>query len=82
MICRRASSPSSEKGLEFPVVCLTGMIEGLMPHKNGDIEEERRIAFVGASRAMKLLYLSYSFSYTGRAAKKSSFLDEMMGKVL
>ena len=70
------------KGLEFPVVCLTGLIEGLMPHKNGEIEEERRIAFVGASRAMKILYLSYSFSYVGRAAKKSSFVDEMMGKVL
>ena len=68
------------KGLEFPVVCLTGMIEGLMPHKNGDIEEERRTAFVGASRAMKLLYLSYSFNYMSRAVKKSSFVDEMMGK--
>ncbi|MFZ4440562.1 MAG: 3'-5' exonuclease, partial [Syntrophales bacterium] len=70
------------KGLEFPVVCLTGMISGLMPHKNGDIEEERRVAFVGASRAMKLLFLSYSLNYMGRAAKKSSFLDEMMGNVL
>jgi len=68
------------KGLEFPVVCLTGMVEGLMPHSQGDVEEERRIAFVGASRAMKLLYLSYSFSYAGRVVKKSSFLDEMMGK--
>ena len=68
------------KGLEFPVVCLTGMIEGLMPHQCGDIEEERRIAFVGASRAMKLLYLSYSFNYMGRTVKKSSFVDEMMGK--
>ena len=56
------------------------MVEGIMPHSQGDVEEERRIAFVGASRAMKLLFLSYSFSYAGRAVKKSSFLDEMMGK--
>ena len=68
--------------MEFPVVCLTGMNEGILPHKQGDIEEVRRVAFVGASRAMKLLYLSYSLNYMGRAAKKSSFLDEMMGNVL
>ena len=67
------------KGLKFPVVCLTGMIEGLMPHKQGEIEEERRIAFVGASRAMKILYLSYSHTYLGQSSKKSIFLDEIMG---
>lgn len=65
------------KGLEYPVVFVTGLIDGLLPHKNGDVEEERRIAFVGISRAMRLLYLSYASTYAGRPVKKSPFLEEM-----
>ncbi len=65
------------KGLEFPVVFVTGLIDGMLPHKNGDIEEERRIAFVGISRAMRQLYLTYSGSYAGRPVKRSPFLEEM-----
>ena len=65
------------KGLEFPVVFVIGMIEGVLPNKNGDIEEERRIAFVGLSRAMKNLYVSYTQKYIGRNVKKSSFLEEI-----
>ena len=65
------------KGLEFPVVFIIGMVEGLLPHKNGDMEEERRIGFVAASRAMKHLYLTYSHEYMGRSVKRSPFLDEM-----
>jgi len=68
------------KGLEFPVVFVTGLMEGMLPHKNGDIEEERRIAFVGISRAMKMLYLSYAHSYMGKQVKRSPFLEEMLGK--
>jgi DNA helicase II / ATP-dependent DNA helicase PcrA len=67
------------KGLEFPVVCVIGMVEGILPSKKGDIEEERRICFVGMSRAMKLLYLSHSLTYLNQASKKSVFLDEIMG---
>ena len=44
------------KGLEFPVVFVVGLVEGILPSKKGDIEEERRICFVAMSRAMKLLY--------------------------
>jgi len=66
------------KGLEFPVVFVIGMIEGIIPHVSADIEEERRISFVALSRAMKLLYLSYSYFYMGRPATKSSFLDEIL----
>jgi len=66
------------KGLEFPVVFVTGLIDGLLPHKNGDMEEERRIAFVGISRAMKQLYLTYSANYAGRPVKCSPFLEEML----
>jgi len=66
------------KGSEYPVVFLIGMVEGILPSKKGDIEEERRICFVAISRAMKLLYLSYSHTYLGQACKKSIFLDELL----
>ena len=65
------------KGLEFPVVFLVGLVEGILPSKKGDLEEERRICFVAMSRAMKLLYLSHCLSYLGQSAKKSIFLDEI-----
>jgi DNA helicase-2/ATP-dependent DNA helicase PcrA len=68
------------KGLEFPVVFVIGLIDGVFPHANGEIEEERRIAFVGLSRAMKLLYLSYSDIYMGQPAKKSPFINEALEK--
>ena len=67
------------KGLEFPVVFLTGCVENILPSSKGNIEEERRICFVAISRAMKLLYLSHSLTYLGQPAKKSRFLDEILG---
>ena len=67
------------KGLEFKVVFVCGMVEGIMPSKKGDLEEERRICFVAISRAMKILYLSYSHSFLGTPVKKSEFIDEIMG---
>jgi DNA helicase II / ATP-dependent DNA helicase PcrA len=69
------------KGLEFPVVFLVGMVENILPSKKGNLEEERRICFVAISRAMKLLYLSHSLTYLGTAAKRSIFLDEILGNV-
>jgi DNA helicase-2/ATP-dependent DNA helicase PcrA len=54
------------------------MIEGVMPNANGDGEEERRIAFVAMSRAMRLLYLSHSMTYLERAARPSSFIAEAL----
>ena len=55
-----------------------GMVEGVMPNVNGNLEEERRIAFVAMSRAMKRLYLSWSVSWLGRPAARSSFITEAL----
>jgi len=68
------------KGLEFPVVFVIGLVEGLMPSGKGNLEEERRICFVAISRAMQLLFLSHPLSYLGQPSKKSLFLDEILGK--
>lgn len=53
------------KGLEFPVVFMSGMEEGLFPHSRAlfdinELEEERRLAYVGITRAMELLFLTFA----------------------
>jgi DNA helicase-2/ATP-dependent DNA helicase PcrA len=55
----------SAKGLEFPVIFLTGMEEGVFPHARSmasteEVEEERRLCYVGVTRAKERLALSYA----------------------
>ena len=52
----------SSKGLEFPVVFIVGVEEDILPHKKsvGDVEEERRLFYVGITRAMKELFITHT----------------------
>ncbi len=80
------------KGLEFPVVFLAGCEEGLFPHsraiEENDLEEERRLCYVGLTRAQKKLYLSYCRRrrFFGRETDElnepSRFLSEIPAKLL
>lgn len=60
------------KGLEWPVVFVAGMIDGVLPHARGDAEEERRLAYVAATRARDLLVLSHVRSFATRAGIKAA----------
>jgi DNA helicase-2/ATP-dependent DNA helicase PcrA len=81
----------SAKGLEFQVVFLVGMEDGLLPHSNAlfdhtSIEEERRLCYVGITRAKVDLYLSYArsrFQYGMRkSAIPSRFLSDIPPELL
>lgn len=81
----------SAKGLEFPVVFMAGMEEGLFPHSRTlmneeEIEEERRICYVGITRARRKLYLSHARSRNvfGRNVcyPASRFLEEIPPSML
>jgi len=63
--CVQMMTLHSAKGLEFPVVFLCGMEDGLFPHQRSStdlagLEEERRLCYVGTTRAMRRLYLTYA----------------------
>jgi DNA helicase-2/ATP-dependent DNA helicase PcrA len=92
--CVQLMSLHSAKGLEFPLVFLTGLEEGLFPHQRsmqepGRLEEERRLCYVGMTRAMRQLYLSYAEvrrlhgreSYTAPSRFLAEIPDELMAEV-
>ena len=76
----------SAKGLEFPVVFVVGLEDGIFPHLRSlgephELEEERRLAYVGITRARERLYLSHAWSRTIYGSTQynppSRFLDEI-----
>ncbi|MUL43880.1 AAA family ATPase [Streptomonospora sp. PA3] len=79
------------KGLEFPVVFLTGMEDGVFPHmrtlgEKAELEEERRLAYVGITRAQERLYLTRSAVRSAWGAPSfnppSRFLDEVPAELV
>jgi DNA helicase-2/ATP-dependent DNA helicase PcrA len=79
------------KGLEFPVVFLTGLEDGIFPHMRSlgdpaELEEERRLAYVGITRAQERLYLSRAAVRSAWGAPQfnppSRFLDEVPAELI
>jgi DNA helicase-2/ATP-dependent DNA helicase PcrA len=81
----------SAKGLEFPVVFIAGLEEGLFPHQRSigdheELEEERRLCYVGMTRAKEELHLSHAhlrtFMGQTQRRRRSRFLDEVPAHLL
>jgi DNA helicase-2/ATP-dependent DNA helicase PcrA len=81
----------SAKGLEFPAVFIVGVEEGVFPHNRAltepdEMEEERRLAYVGITRAMRRLFISHAWSRmlfgSTQYNPPSRFLDEIPGDLI
>ena len=77
------------KGLEFPVVFIVGMEEGLLPHSRSlddpaEMEEERRLCYVGVTRAKERLFLYRAFKrgFRGDAGRPSRFLSDVPRRLI
>jgi len=84
--CVQLMTLHSAKGLEFPMVFMCGLEEGLFPHQRSvedldKLEEERRLCYVGMTRAMSQLYMTYAESRRLHGTEKlgfpSRFLKEL-----
>lgn len=79
------STMHSAKGLEYDRVYIIDSIEGVTPHSKAnldvDIEEERRLFYVAATRAKRNLHVFWVKERFGKAVDKSRFVDEMIGNV-
>jgi DNA helicase-2/ATP-dependent DNA helicase PcrA len=81
----------SAKGLEFPIVFMVGMEQGLLPHKRSisseaELEEERRLCYVGITRAKEQVYMTYArerrqYGYTEYSIP-SCFIEEIPHELL
>jgi len=86
----KISTIHAVKGLEFPIVILAGLNEDLLPHqkavKSGDVEEERRLAYVAITRTKERLFLTSHIEEergtTTISRRPSRFIDEMNEKCL
>lgn len=89
--CVQMMTLHTAKGLEFPVVVLAGLEDGLFPHQRSlndldSLEEERRLAYVGTTRAMQQLYLTYAeqrrLHGIDSCGKPSRFIKEIPEELL
>lgn len=76
----------ASKGLEFPVVFLVGMEEGLFPHSRAmlnpdEMEEERRLAYVGITRAKDQLFLTYTRSRLYFGTRSNNIVSRFLGAI-
>lgn len=79
------------KGLEFPTVFIVGMEEGLLPHRRSmddheELEEERRLCYVGITRAQKRVYLLHAYRRSlfgsSGATQRSRFIDDISPRLV
>ena len=76
----------TSKGLEYPVVFIAGMEEGLFPHMRSqdvtrEIEEERRLCYVGMTRACRLLYMTNAFSRELYGNRQDTTPSRFLGEI-
>lgn len=76
----------ASKGLEYPIVFLVGMEEGLFPHSRSmlnptEMEEERRLAYVGITRAKEKLYLTYTRSRLYFGTRSGAIPSRFLGTI-
>ena len=82
--CVSLTTLHSSKGLEYPIVYLLDVNEGIMPYKkavlDADLQEERRMFYVGITRAKEALYVNSVKQYNGKEMEISRFVEEMSEK--
>ena len=82
--CVSLATLHSSKGLEYPIVYLLDVNEEIMPYKkavlDADLQEERRMFYVGITRAKEALYVNSVKAYNGKEVKISRFVEEMIEK--
>lgn len=89
--CVQLMTMHSAKGLEFPLVFLCGMEEGLFPHQRSiadpdGLEEERRLCYVGITRAKQILYITHAeqrrLHGSDKRAQPSRFISEIPNELI